>query len=563
MEIMQLVDDKIKELNGLYVRMDKTKERLENPYELKDYDGKTISKAISVTLNMPRWQANVMADKLLKLQWQTVVQSSSKLPKTKISAIEQFSDDVWSQIDEFLSEQRGLTGGLDTWNAKKVVTRGPIGARWWLYYDKDDNLIIDCQPLDMRWCPFELNEWYCNITYRDAESLKLEYQDQEGFSVGGLGGNDLEVRDCWNGDKEEIYVAKKKIGEKPNPFKVAPFVVVMTSAGFQFRDKGYLEHESESFDWLDRDLYDEANRSASIAQSLAMDSLLGGFEQERANPSDPAVKPPAPDESINVGIGETHHRIERGDLNNAYMKASQEITQAISRGGVTDTEAGNNEQGRTALWVTTQNALLVEKLKPWQDSLADFRQKSMRMIIDQYIKLGKIKKSKEIDFGIRGMKHRYSAEQLGDPSTYRITYVPMLNSQEQNIANVAIANAQRGLLPQRFILQDTLQVQDPDGMIRELEMEKAKQADPTIGMLDMALSYAEEAQELTGIDADIKNEMSRILTENVVVMRRQRRMAMMPQPTPKEEAKPNMQGLMALTGDRGGVSKVTATTEAK
>ncbi len=597
MDKLKAVAEKIREFDALYKRMDNTASQLQDKYELKNFENQPIRKSISVTSNVPKWQANVLANKLIKLQWQTKVESSNKLSKTLISRIEQFSDDVWAQVDEFLSEKDGFSGGLDSWNAKKAVNRGPIGARWWPYYDKNGKLIIDCLPLDMRWVPFEYKEWYCIRSWRNAAQIKRDYP--QGNGVTDLTGYDIELLDFWDNEKEEIFIlgagttfTSTSTGSSSipsgisiftmlNSYKVPPFVVVMTSTGFQFRDKGYLEHESESYDWLDRFLYEEDSRLASIAQSLALDSLIPGAEQSKKD-INTAVDPlPLPDEVQAVREGEKHEIIKRGDITNAFLKANAQITQWINRGGVTDTESGDVPGSDTAILTTVRNTLLAEKLQPFKDALATFKQKSIRMIIDQYIKLDKIK-SREVGLGMSGMTHRYSATQLGDPSTYHITYIPMLNSKDQNIANVAIANAQKGLLPLRFILEDTLQVQDPDSILRELEMEKAKALDPSIGLIEMALSYAAEAEDLEGIEADIANMKSMMLTDEAVVILRQRDAAANPQlptptalstptPNPQEVPKPNQQGLLALggampkvaVGGNGGSSAVKTEVVAK
>ena len=579
MDVKKLVDDKIKENTELYARMDETKDLVYlDPYALKDWKD-TIEKSISVTRNTPAWQAYVMSNKLLKVKYQTVVESSQKLPVTRIRAIENLSDAFWEQVDEYLNDNFGLSGGLNAWLTNHVVVRSFIGARWWLYRDKEGNLISDCLPVDMRWCPYELNEWYCNITWRSADSLQAEYGKDKDFNVANLSGTELEIWDFWSGTTEQLFIKGDKRGEKPNPYGSPPFVVVKPSVGFMLRDKGYIKYEAEDALFLDRKLYERENQIASIAQTLAMEVIRPGYEQPDKEIPVSRAPIPAP------GMGEVtrtdvvHVKVERGDLNNAFLKAAQSIEQDIEHGGVTDTEAGNNTDPRSALWVTTQNELLNEKLRPRIDAIVSFRTKSMRLMIQQYMKLANITKS-ELEVGIQGMKYKFSPAQLGDPETYRISYRPMMVSKEQNIANVAIANAQRGLLPLRFILQDTLQMQDPDGIIQELEVEKAKQADPSIGMLEMALSYAEEAKELEGVDAEVKREMSRMLTENVVIMRRQKRaLAIMPltaptkaaaETAPQEETKPNLQGLLALTGPggnggrpEGSMAKITTTTEAR
>jgi len=573
MDNMQLVNDKITEYGDLYTRMDSTRDLVQlKPYELKDYNGKTkIDQAISVTRNTPAWQAFTMANKILKAKWQTVVDSSDKMSKSKIRDIEQFSDDAWAQIDEFLEDKYGMAGGAMAWWSNHVVVRSWIGARIWTYYDDEGNLVIDFLPLDMRWCPFENKEWYCNITYRSAASIIKEYQDVEGFNVKGLSGTNLEIRDFWDGEIEEVYVDKKKIGEKENVFGTPPFVVMKPSVGFMLQDSGYIKYEGEDALFLDRALYDEMNRLLSIAQTLGMDSIKGAFEQPTpaGEIGKPAVKPPMPGETVRVAQGEEHRRIERGDLKNAFLKAANDLGTDIERGGMTDTEAGNNASDRSALWVTTQNELLGEKLQARIDTIAGTKRRSMRMIIDQCIKLAGIKTANNA-IGVFGMKHNFTAEQLGDPATYRLTYKPMLVSKSQNIANIAVANAQKGLVPHRFILEETLQVEDPDGLLREMDLERAKQADPSIALFEMAIAYAEEAETLSGVDADAKNEMSRMLTDSGVLMRRQRRMAMQQSMNPQgqqvaeaQEIKPNSQGLMALAGSGGNQSTAKVTAEAK
>jgi len=583
---LKMVQEKIAECSDLYSRMDDTMKLLQDKYTLTNFEGEEVRKSISVTRNTAAWQANVMSDKLLKLLWQTKVESSNKLSKTLISHVEQFSDDVWAQIDEFLANEHGLSGGLNTWQAKKVVTRGPIGARLWLYFDKQGKLVINCLPLDMRWCPYELNRWYCIRSWRTAAQIQRAYP--KGTGVDALTGNSIEVSDLWDSEGEEVYINQSatpsqtingvKIWEQANYFKVPPFVVVQTSTGFQFRGKKFLEHESESFDWLDRKLYDEANRSASIAQSLALDNLIPGYTQPKL-PGKALIGQPAalPDEVVPVEKGEEPIRMERGDVSQAYLKAAMEIDRDIARGGVTDTESGNNTGGNTALWVTTQNAILAEKLSPYQDALATFKQKAMRMIIDQYIKLGDIKKSKEVDMGITGMTHRYSADELGDPSTYRITYIPKLNSKEVNIANTVIGLSQRGWLPDRWILENTMEAEDPDGILRDMRIQRAEEIDPATGMFETARSFARAAKDMEGEEADFANMESMYWTEMGVLRRRADKAriqaTMQPQtsatttPLPggqREEVKPK--GMTSLAGGGGGLPlppQLEANTVAK
>ncbi len=597
MDNIALVNDKISEFSDLYKRMDKTRALLEDKYKLKNFEDKDIPKSVSVTRNTAAWQANVMSDKLMKLKWQTKVESSNKLPKTLISHVEQFANDVCAQVDDFIATEYGIGGGADGWKAKKIVRRGIIGERILLYY-KNDKLVIDYAPLDMRWVPFELNEWANMRLWLPSSELQKKYP---GDATAKLSGKDIEVWDFWDKKRNEVYVVGggttftststgasskltgDKIDEKPNVFETLPFVIVMSSAGNQFRDRGYLEHEAESFDWLDRNLYDEANRSASIAQTLALSDFLMGFvKTTKGNVSDPVPDPPMPDETVHTAIGEEYIPIERGKLAESFLKASQIIDQDIMLGGVSPMESGNTGAPNTAIMVTTVNAILIERAQCSMDAIATSKILDLSMELDQYIKLSKLKKVKEVDIGVQGMTHRHKASDLGDPSTYRITYVPSLNSKDQNIANVAVAAAQRGLLPTRFILEETLQVEDPDGLIRELEMEKAKALDPSIGLIEQAIAFVEDAEDLEGDDKEIALAKSMSLYDSAIVIMKQRDMATIPQPvggapaattTPgaQEEPKSNLQGIMGLgaqmpkvvAGGNGGSPEATTKGVAK
>ncbi len=557
-DIKTLVEDKISELSTMYTRMDETAARVLSKYQLNDYTGRKINSAISVTRNTAAWQASVMSNKLLRLQWQTVVESNN-LPATKIATIEHLSDDLFAQIDETLSEKRGMSGGIDTWLSRHTVMRGPIGARYIMSYDASKNLTLDCCPVDMRWTPFELNEWYCPIFWRTATQIRSEYGKKKGVERLPDKGTDIEVWDFWDDKQERIFVDRKLVWERTNPFGKPPFVVVQTSAGFMLRDKNYIQYESESYDWLDRNLYDESNRNASIAATLNMDAFLGAWAQERQGGLKPSAEPPpAPGQTAQYEKGEVPVKMKLGELTPAHISASQVIDQDINRGGVTDTEAGNNEAQRTAIWITTNNSILDEKMKPFKDAIATFKQRTFRLLIDQYWTLQTRKGNFDADLGISGMKHLYPSVQLPEPASYMISFKPMMNTKEQIIANTVTAAGQRDILSDEFILRETMQVEDVAGELRKLAMQRARAADPSIGMIEMAIAYAEEAEELNGVDRDIKNAESMTLYDSAMTIKKQRQAAwMQPQgtPQPQEPSKPNMGGIMALSGPSGGAPR--------
>lgn len=554
MDRMKLVDEKIKENHDIYERMDSDKDLvLLTDKTFVDGKGKNIEGLIHVIRNTPAWQAYVIINKLLKIKWQPIVESSVKLSKDRISDIECFTNDMWAQIDEFLSDSEAWSGGINAWIFDQLVKRGEAGARFWPYFDKEKNLVLDCQLVDIRWCPYELNEWHCNITSEQSSYLVKKFGEGKMKNAGvTLSGTLYEVRNFWDKDKEEIWVGGKKIDENENIFKIPPFVAVKASRGSTFRDSDYLKWTSESFLFLNRELFSKDDLIASISQTLSLGAYAPATEQvsDKIPLGTPAIPPATIGENIRTDV--PHTAVPTGDLNNAYLKSEQSLNVDIQHSGVTEMGTGNSQAPDTAVMVTKNSELQREFLKADIDAMAAFRQKTTRLIFNMITKLPKDSAVKTA-MGIQGMKHRYTPAMLGDPSTYRITYEPMMISREQNIANTATANAQRGILPEEFILRDTMQIRDIDGIQRQLRMQEARQADPTIGMIEMAVRYLDEAEDLKDDEADEARLMAWVLTENIITTRR----AMMAPPqvprassqSPKmPEVKPNQQGLLALGG---------------
>jgi len=485
--------------------------------------------------------------------------------------LEQFSNDFWAQGDEYMLSEHGISGGHNAYQAMKVITRGMVGDRIVLRYDKEGKLIIDLKPLDMRWVPFELNEWYCLRTWRTAEQIRREYGDDIEVS-----GNENEVRSFYDDKEETVYIggvtgidlafSGREIKKKPYAFGSPPVVVAMAATGFQFGDKGYLKHIAESFDWLNRNLYEEQNRSASIAQTLGMYAYLSAWVQQKTDGRKVADEGPKPNSITAYNKDEVPVRVELGELSDGFINAFQQISHGIDRGSSNDTEAGVAPGDDSAIKITTLNGLSEGRQKSFKDTVADLQKMVFRKAIDQLIKLGTDKGDTEV--GGVGMSHRYSVSQLGDPSTYRITYVPKRTSKELNIANTVVAAGQRGMLPDRYILENTLEAENPDGIIRDMAIQQSKAMHPEESEIDLAIYFIELADELEGADKDIAISKSMMHYDNAIVILKQRDMAMMaPQVQPgqpnqpaKEEVKPNMQGFPALTGPGGG--RPTARMEA-
>ena len=557
MNTWERIENKMTDLNDLHQRMDKTRDHLYlEPYELKKIDGKTKEdNVINVRPNKAKTFARSVIEGLMASKWQTVIEG--KLTDRQAHVIENFIGDNLSQADEWLLRRFGIPSLFNVL-CNHVCARGLIGAQW-LSLIENGLYKIDCLPVDMRWTAFEFGtngwKWVAPIRWRSKAELQEEYAKEiKDQSVSLQGEGDLELRDWWDAETHEVWIEKKLVRKHKNPLGYPPFVIVIPPSGFMLRDKGYWKYEGEDILSLNCDLYDELARAISIEQTLGMDILRPPYEQEKKNKAELFDAPPKTGQTTVVREGERHLLLPRGDMNIASRMAREDILQMIEEGGETSPRTYNTPP--SALEVATEQELLDQRYNSRRKALAVFQEQLARMMIDQTLKTAKGNKVSELLIGKIGRKQSYSIGQLGDPETYSITCNLKGKSKRLEIANLAEFSAIYGKLPLRYNLTNILEAEDPDGIMRELELEQARKADPAIGLFEMALRYAEEAEELEDeIEADAKKYQSMMLTDRGVAIIKER---LTPAPLPERARVPEVeqekgsQALMPLLG-QGGV----------
>ena len=158
-----------------------------------------------------------------------------------------------------------------------------------------------------------------------------------------------------------------------------------------------------------------------------------------------------------------------------------------------------------------------------------------------------------VKIGKRGKKSSYSLGKLGDPDNYTISYHLSVKSKRQEMANLAEFAGVYDKLPLTWSLPNILMADDPSGIINDLEIQRAKNINPALSLLEMAMRYAREGSEAEDeTDAELKKQQSKILTHEYVMMMKQR-LTPQPPPAPVEEPKGNTQMLsaMAIRGQQG------------
>ena len=557
----QIVSNRMKQLNKLHERMDKTRDlAYMEDFHLTTFDGKQyLDNVINVTGNSPVTFANAIASDLMTAKWQTVVEGDISSKQTR--DIEQFVDDNFEQADEVLLNKFGLPS-LDAWLCNHVCLRSLIGVKWIGQVDKNGNYLLDVLPCDMRWFAWQhgLNglSYAAPMFFRNSDDIMLEFPDAK------LSENtELVLVDFWDsvtnevlvskGDTYEVTAAGTQIDKQKNSLGYPPFVIVSPATGFMLRDKGYLEHEAEDIFFMNRKLYKEMNRALSIEQTLGMDVLYPPYERETEDmDSEPAEPVPKSGEVKKVPKGERAQPVPRGDLNKASLTAREDIYNQLQLGGISDAELGSARLDRPGIWFAKQFEIRHKLEKARLEALAMMKEGLARMMIKQFIGSA----SGELLIGKTGRRNKFSPKMLGDPDKYRVSFTYGISSKEMEIVNLAQAQAARGIVPDRIIIRDILRADDPAGWERELQLQKAKEANPAISLLQMAVKYAEEAADVEDeTEADMLKLQSKILLHDYVMMMRARLNPTPPEPvrqTPIETSKANMQGLVATPKLMGG-----------
>ena len=556
----QIINKRVAAMKDRNDRMDDTAKLLrwdDNPYKLVRPDGTELRDAISVTPNLPKVFAHGVIADLLTGQWQTVVEG--QVSGRQSHYIESFVEDCYAQADDFVLKEHGISS-LFGWACNHVCIRWAIGARY-ISQVKDGEFQIDCLPVDMRWTPFLLGKWVAPILKMSKEEVEehLEkYEKSVGVGINRVSLKDEknEVRDYWDSEKNEVWVNEQLVLTQPNPFGHPPFVIVVPSSGFMLRDEGYLKYEGEDILFLNAGLYKELARSISLEQTLGYKSLFPPQEYETDSPdASPTIPAPKIDETLAVKTGERHFPLPVGDINRAGMTARADIQEELRTGNplspreYTTPPSGVLLAGEQELISRLQNVR--------KEALGIFRSQLAKEMISQFISAGK----GEFSIGKEGRRMKYTPAQLGDPHNYTISYHLSVKSKRQELANLAEFAAVYDKLPLKWNLTNILMADDPDGIINALELQKAKQADPAIGLSEMGIKYAEEAEEMEdSADKDLKNFQSMLLIDQAVRLIKAR---MMPTPSPEvskevrefkvEQPKASSQLLTQLGGAAGAL----------
>lgn len=542
----ELVKDKREEMKPLFDRMDED----EGLYLLETYEMKRLGSTkkeedvANVTLNDPLLYAKKAIAITGSYQRQTVIEGK-ELAGKQTTKIEQFLDDFFYMVNEWLVNREGYS--LDAFINEQACVRGGIPSRVCIRLRKDNSIIPDILPIDRRSFPYEIDEngmvWGAGIFRRSKAEIKKTYNHDAGEDF-------AEVIDFWGAEQNVVYVGEEEVKRQPNRYKredilYPPFVQTICPIGSMLNTEGAYKHRGESIFWPDRNLWKEKNEIATILKTLSRKALKGGLQLEVTDPKDAGNKPKdspfKEDIVIAVEKGGGFKQLPINDIKSATRLLYSIVETCLQRGELTPLDYGTLTFPLSSVAILNLIGARNDIFAPILSMIASYYQVLSRMIIDQCVSFGKT-----IKLGRPGNYNTYSPSDFA--GEYSINYHFFLLSKEQTAADLSLAVAARGFLPDNYILREVLKVQNPDGLELELKAQQAENTDEVFFLYRRAVSLVDK-------DKPTQEDYigAALLTERAETIYRQRKTlgALSPMEG-KREPEPPGKEVLPLFGKGGG-----------
>lgn len=487
-DIYKLIEDKIEEMGPLFSRMDEDEGLyLLKPYEMKKLGSTKNEEDVSnTTLNDPLLYAKKAIAITGSYQRQTVIEGKDLTGK-QTTKIEQFLDDIFYMVNERLVNREGVN--LDAFIDEQACIRGGIPSRSCIRRGKEGNIIPDILPVDRRWFPYETDEngitWAAGIFRRSKARIEREYGEEVAKKVtSGFG----QVVDFWNPEQNVVFVEGEEAKRQPNPYKYPPFVQSLCPIGSMLNTEGAYKHRGESILWPNRGLWGEKNETTTILKTLSRKALKGGLELHVTDPKQatkPDKSPYKEDVVIPVELTGGFEQLPVNDIKSATRLLYSIVETCLQRGELTPLDYGTLTFPLSSVAILNLLAARNDIFAPILSMIASYYQALSRMIIDQCVSFGK-----PIKLGRPGNYNTYSPSDFN--GEYSINYHFFLLSKEQTAADLSLATAARGFLPDNYILREVLKVQDPDGLELELKAQQAENTDEVFFLYRRAISLVDK-----------------------------------------------------------------------
>jgi len=480
-----------------------------------------------------------------------------KLTDKQTTLIEQFLSDVYYMIDELL-ENRGIWG-LGAFIDEQIMIRGHVAARPCLRIGEDKVLIPDVTPLDTRFFAPELGEegivWGAPWFTQTKEELEREYS-KPGDTLPTISGSENEVVDLWNSEENIVFIEKQIARRQPNTYKYPPFVYSIVHAGSMFYSKDAVEHKGESILWGNRELWTEKNKTATILQTINVNSLFAALQLEASKPKKPKESPYKQRVVLDVEKGGGFKAMPISDIKRATTLFYSILESDLQRGSLAAIDYGTLQFPLSSLAMAKLLGSRNDIFLPRVNTKAVFYQALSRMLINQVIQLGQ-----PIIVGQKGSENEYNPGDLeGD---YTIEYRFFTESAEEKVANFSIAKDAIAFYSRDTIRREYLHDKDPDGEELKFTYELAKRVDEVVFLYDTARKLLEPVKQ--GEKPSIQNKIEAYLLAQRLrtIIRQRNAMGQLSQLEanrfPEVQAEAQSKPQLPLTNEGGGGAQAAST----
>jgi hypothetical protein len=491
------IEDKKKEFNDRWARMDADKDRyLLKPYSLTDGTGKSIKRAISITMPYPRIFAEHMFGVLISVDMQPRVECPGATEKEK-AVFENFYIDVLTSIDADLAI-RGLRPLLP-FAIEEDCLKGTIGARLTLRQNDDKTWVPYLLPCDSRYLAYEFGmnglEWAAPTFMKTPAMMQAEYPDAKIPSE-----KRFEVNEYWDKDVREVYVKGSLIHSEPNKWGYPPFVIVESAAGPNFMDDDFYKNKSESIFASVRDLFDEINRHASIVATIEMMSFRGSkmFKSHAGAAGELDADIDGMAETIPMDVDESIQLVPINDVYNASRLHQANLLSVYQQATFSNMEYGTLSIPLSSVAISQMLEKRSSIINHRIEDIKSFYTQTVRMFKDQYVE-----KQFDANVGKNGIEVKYTPDELS--KQHFITYEMKPLSRQEDIANASIAQAYKNLgMSWSYTLENVLKVQDVNAeLIREGDELSAKM-DQAVTMFKQVFNLRDAGDALDDPDEQEK-----------------------------------------------------------
>ena len=458
------------------------------PYVLKDAKGETLEDVISTTMN----DARVFGERILAVlnESKELVEvngqrNGRELTGHESKVIEDWWYDLMYLADEHLNDI--LMPTLDAFLWEQIAFRGRMGTRILLSQDRY-SFDIDLLPIDMRKCVYSVGKrGLSKVAFWDTldkDFAKDEYPDYQPIA------DTIKRWDYWDNKEEVIFLDGKFYDAIPNTLGHPPFVIQLCQQGtFLDTSSRALRIRGDSLYSANRELYPEANRLASIMQTMNMLSLsppqvLKSVSGKKL-PEEPVYRL---GRVLALETTEGLQRIETPDIQSSTRFFEAMLGGALQRGSISNIDWGNLQFQLSQVAIATLSSASRQVLTPRIKTMERFKRMLCREAIWQFTSF-----KMSANIGRTGKKRTYTTSDLKGDYTVDFEYLTAL--PEETASAYGLANMASRWMDDRSIRKNILRYRDYDDIDEKYLVQTAQKVSKALALFQMAQALEKQGRK--------------------------------------------------------------------